>query len=226
MTGRYGGPGVRGQGGAYPWRAGSGCGSGSSVAAAGAASAAGSSRRASRCSSWRCRPRTCCRPPGTGLGLGALTRAPSPAPAGPAGVPAFSRAPLWPPLRPRLPHKVAQTPPPAPALPGAAGPAAGAGDQEAGLAPARKVSAGEIPAWSRRGQAGRSARDPRQVRWRVTALTSAPESPRPDLWALPAPHPSGGYRGCTATCVRSSPPGSALARRPVGVRAPEQVTLN
>lgn len=31
--------------------------------------------------------------------------------------------------QPRLPHKVAQTPPPAPALPGAAGPAAGAGDR-------------------------------------------------------------------------------------------------
>lgn len=31
--------------------------------------------------------------------------------------------------RPRLPHKVPQTPPPVPALPGAAGPAAGAGDR-------------------------------------------------------------------------------------------------
>lgn len=69
------------------------------------------------------------------LGLGALTRAPSPAPASPAGVPAFFRAPLRPPPRPRLPHrKSRKLPPPAPALRGAAGPAAGAGTGEAGLA--------------------------------------------------------------------------------------------
>lgn len=44
-----------------------------------------------------------------------------------------------------------------PRPPRAAGPAAGAWDQEAGLAPARKGSAGEIPAWSRRGEEARSA---------------------------------------------------------------------
>lgn len=91
------------------------------------------------------------------------------------------------PPRPRLPHKVAQTPPPPPALPGAAGPAAGAGDREAGLARARKVSAGEIPAWSRPGQAGRSARDPRQVPRTATALPPAPESPSSGRTRRPTP---------------------------------------
>ncbi|MEJ1289328.1 hypothetical protein NN561_020370 [Cricetulus griseus] len=42
-----------------------------------------------------------------------------------------------------------------PAPPRAAGPSAGARDREAGLAPARKVSAGEILVWSPRGDATR-----------------------------------------------------------------------
>lgn len=42
-----------------------------------------------------------------------------------------------------------------PAPPRAAGPSAGARDREAGLAPAWKVSAGKILAWSRRGDAAR-----------------------------------------------------------------------
>lgn len=86
-----------------------------------------------------------------------LTRAPSAAPDRPAGVQRSPELPVQPPPRPRLPHKVAQTPPPPPPpRPRAAGPAAGAPDQEAGLAPARKVSAGEIPAWSERGEAART----------------------------------------------------------------------
>lgn len=70
-------------------------------------------------------------------------------------------------------------------LPGAAGPAAGAGDREAGLARARKVSAGEIPAWSRPGQAGRSARDPRQVPRTATALPSRLRARAPGARGVP-----------------------------------------
>lgn len=152
---------VWGQGGAYPWRAGSGCGSGSSVAAAGAAAAADSSRTASRCSSWRCCPRTCCRPPGTGPGLGAHT-GPIGRSGPPGGRPALSRALVQQRTpRPGLPYKVAPTPPPLPpAPPRAAGPSAGARDQEAELAPARKVSVGKILAWSRRGKKARECPHP------------------------------------------------------------------
>lgn len=79
----------------------------------------------------------------------------------PGGRPCLLRARVRAPPRPRLPHKVAQTPPPAPALPEQPAPRRGPGTgREAGLAPARKVSAGEIPAWNRWGEAARSAPGP------------------------------------------------------------------
>lgn len=59
--------------------------------------------------------------------------------------------------RPRLPYKSSSnsSSSTSPAPPRAAGPSAGARDREAGLAPARKVSAGKILAWSLQGDSAR-----------------------------------------------------------------------
>lgn len=95
----------------------------------------------------------------------------------PGGGPALSRAPPRCGGRgsPGCPTKSPKLLPRLPAPPRTAGPATGAWDREAGLAPARKVSAGEIPAWSRRGEATRSAprpgRDPQEI------LCPAPRAP-------------------------------------------------
>lgn len=72
---------------------------------------------ASRCSSWRCRRRTCCRPPGTGPGLGAHM-GPIGRSGPPGGRPALSPA-LWCSSRrdQGCPTKVAPTPPPPPPPP-------------------------------------------------------------------------------------------------------------
>lgn len=77
-------------------------------------------------------------PAGHGAGPGRAHTGPITRSGRPGGRPSVSpRSLLVLPLsRPRLPHKVSQTPPPAPALPGAAGPAAGARDRgRAGTGP-------------------------------------------------------------------------------------------
>lgn len=69
--------------------------------------------------------------------------------------------------RPKLPHKVAQTPPPAPALPRAAGPATGAGDRgPAGTGP--KSQCGRNPGLESAGRGGLECPGPQAGPRRVT----------------------------------------------------------
>lgn len=86
----------------------------------------------------------------------ALTRAPSAAPDRPAGAPhSLPRSGAEAGETKAALQSSSNSSSTSPAPPRAAGPSAGARDREAGLAPARKVSAGKILAWSRRGDAAR-----------------------------------------------------------------------
>lgn len=86
----------------------------------------------------------------------ALTRAPSAAPDRPAGAPhSLPRSGAEASETKAALQSSSNSSSASPAPPRAAGPSAGARDREAGLAPARKVSAGKILAWSRRGDAVR-----------------------------------------------------------------------
>lgn len=101
--------------------------------------------------------------------------------------------------RPRLPHKVAQTPPPAPALPRAAGPATGAGDRgRAGTGP--KSQCGRNPGLESAGRGGLECPGPQAGPGRV-----------PRAWAT---IPNSGRKGAPA---RECSP--AWARSPVLGRA-------
>lgn len=126
------------------------------------------------------------------------------------------RSPERPP-RPRLPHKVAQTPPPPPAhsrsqssRPRGGGWGPGG---RAGTGP--ESQCGRNPGLELAGQGGPEfPRDPRWVPPRVLAPTPAPEGSTVDLRAHQAPNPASAGRRCTPACAPSGAQGRMHAWGP------------
>lgn len=134
----------------------------------------------------------------------ALTRAPSAAPDRPAGAPhslprsgaaaGETKAALQ--SSSNSSFSASPAPPRPAAPPRAAGPSAGARDREAGLAPARKVSAGKILAWSRRGDTARKCPCP-AGRTSITSYTRQPQTPHP-TWGAGSTQ---SRQRCSGACV-------------------------
>lgn len=133
----------------------------------------------------------------------ALTRAPSAAPDRPAGAPHSlprSGAAAGE-TKAALQSSSNSSSSASPAPPRAAGPSAGARDREAGLAPARKVSAGKILAWSRRGQ--RVALSHRRNPRNIISPTAMPQTPHPTWGARSTPS----RHRCSGACIYAYTPG-------------------